>query len=83
MASRAVRYRLSRIRGSFKTLMVQCRGTGRNNFLSLHTEHLRRRDNEHSSTCHCVRILHNLLNVLEQIANKMGFKKINVHEAVA
>jgi hypothetical protein len=29
----------------------------------------------HSSTCHCICLLHNLLNVLVQIANKMGFKK--------
>jgi hypothetical protein len=30
---------------------------------------------EHSSTCHCIRFLHNLLNVLVQIANKMGLQK--------
>jgi hypothetical protein len=29
----------------------------------------------HSSPCHYIRPLHSLLNVLVQIANKMGFKK--------
>jgi hypothetical protein len=30
---------------------------------------------EHSSSCHCIRFLHNLLYVLVQIANKMGLQK--------
>jgi hypothetical protein len=30
---------------------------------------------EHSSTCHCVRFLHNLLNVLVQIADEMRLLK--------
>jgi hypothetical protein len=33
---------------------------------------------EHSSTCHCIRLSHNLLNVLVQIANKMGLQKNNL-----
>jgi hypothetical protein len=39
---------------------------------------LQRSAAEHSSTCHCIHVymfLHNLLNVLVQIANKMGLQK--------
>jgi hypothetical protein len=31
---------------------------------------------KHSSTCHCIRFLHNLLNILAQIANKMSAKLV-------
>jgi hypothetical protein len=31
-----------------------------------------------STTCHCITLLHSFLNILVQIANKMGFKKKEV-----
>jgi hypothetical protein len=39
------------------------------------TYQLHRSATEHSSTCHCIRLLHNLLNVLVQIANKLALQK--------
>jgi hypothetical protein len=43
---------------------------------------LQRSATEHSSTCHCIRFLLNLLNVLVQIANKMGLQKKNLCASV-
>jgi hypothetical protein len=45
----------------------------------IRTCYLQRSTTEHPSTCHCIRCLHNLLNVLAQIANKMGLKKCHTH----
>jgi hypothetical protein len=43
--------------------------------VGLQLSKLQRSAAEHSSTRHCICLLHNLRNVLVQIANKMGFKK--------
>jgi hypothetical protein len=43
----------------------------------LQTYQLQMSITEHSSTCYFIRWLHNLLNVLVQIANKMGLQKKN------
>jgi hypothetical protein len=40
----------------------------------LWTFHLQRSATEHSYTCHCIRCLHNLLNVLVKNVNKMGLE---------
>jgi hypothetical protein len=45
----------------------------------LWTYYLQRSAPEHSSTCHCIHYLHKLLNVLVQIANKMGLQKKSVN----
>jgi hypothetical protein len=41
----------------------------------LWTYYLQRSATEHWSTCQCIRCLHNLLNVLVQIANKMVLQR--------
>jgi hypothetical protein len=46
------------------------------------TYSLQKSASEHSSTCHCIHLLHNLLNVLVQIANKMGLQKKLQQESV-